>query len=51
MHALFAVRIVSFLLVTLQKCADDEDRVYCHLVVVSTEVPLRFDGKFSKSDS
>jgi len=50
LHALFAVRVISFLLMTFEKCANDEDAVHGDLVVVAAQVLLRFNCQFCESD-
>ena len=50
LHARFAVWVVSFLLMTLQQCADYQDGVHSHLVVLITQILLRLDCQLSQSD-
>lgn len=50
LHSLFAVRVKSFLLMTLKKCANCQDGINCHLVVFSTKILLGFNRQLSHCD-
>ena len=50
LHAGFAVGVVSLLLVSLQQCADNQNGVYCHLVVLGTQILLGLDRQLSQCD-